>query len=734
MSYLTGDPLAVRIRIAFGAAVADDPDTWEWTDVTEWWHVPDEVTITWGRSSGAGQAEHSTLSLTLKNDGRFTAYNGMSPYWPYVETWVPIAFDIDLGDGAGWRNRFSGFVQKWPLTLPGGSSRMALAKIEAVGVLARLGRGNPPARSAMYRTIRRASVAYWPMEEGSGATIAGSAFSGHAPLTVQGGTLAFADLEQLELTNGDLQFGTGRLADISGGARMSAVLAPEVIAACSGPDGWTANTWIQVQDSSTLSGPIVVMEVETPGGTYVRWQVVVDPTISPTFGTHIVAIDQDGAATTVASDSGIFTSLFGYDLSVWQESPGTIRAGLWWWHPTSSWTVTGTISGTTAPPTRVWINRSGATCTVPLPVGHLAINADHPTPFFVSQVDSNSGVGLHYGTFAGFLYEPADLRLPRLGEEDGVRIAVPTLPAGDETPRMGSQRAGTPVQLYQECETTDGGLLYEADFGLAYLPRVLRYNPEVALLLDASQGQLGLPFEPAGDDQLLRNRVTVERVGGASETAEDQDSVVRQGEIERPVTVNTPTDDGLAEIAAWWLHLSTVREPRYPSVPINLSSRRELAVSWVQCRPGSRMQVINPPRQAVPGVIDQLIVGATETFRGRRSWRAVLNVEPASPWFVFVLGDSVFGRLDTKGSALATAAAASDTELLVATTSPYRRWITTAERPDDFPLMVSVAGVPVQVTAISGTVSPQTFTLAAPLGWDMPEGIGVRISRQAVPT
>jgi hypothetical protein len=48
--------------------------------------------------------------------------------------------------------------------------------------------------------------------------------------------------------------------------------------------------------------------------------------------------------------------------------------------------------------------------------------------------------------------------------------------------------------------------------------------------------------------------------------------------------------------------------------------------------------------------------------------------------------------------------------LSVNTAAGKRRWTTTA---DDYPLYLSVGGLPVRATACSGTSNPQTFTVDA---------------------
>jgi hypothetical protein len=712
MSYLTGDSLAVRIRIAFGAAIAADPSTWTWTDVTAWWHTPDDVRIGWGRSSGAGQAETSTLALTLKNtDGRFTAYDPRSPYWPNVRKWTPIEYDINLGDGAGWRNRFSGYIRKLPLTWPGASPFMALAPIEAVGVLGRIGRGNPPERSAMRRTIpATGAIAYWPIEDGADSSEVGSAHPGHDPLSITG-PVSFAPIESWADSRGyEVRYGTAALADVSAGAVLSASVPPSVTAATATASGWTVAVAADVGNLPALSTDLVLLEVYTPGGTFVRWRML----LTKTNRTQIIGYTAGGTATWVVDDPSSFGAMVPHNMTVFQDGVGVVRAGFSW-SSVGGYEGTGSVAGTVAGVTGVSVNPTAVTSTEPVPVGHLAVWPGHDLP----AVDIRDGkvilalfgfswTGIVTGA-SGPTGERATTRLARLAAEDGIAITVPAVASADQV-MMGVQHPGTSVALYQQCETADLGLLYEHRFGLGYLPRVARYNSPATLIIDAAAGQLGMPFDPVDDDRMLRNLWTVERIDGSSAVAADQESIEFQGPVEGTVPggVNLAKDADLPGQAAWRLRLSTVQEPSYPSVSINVAAHRELAAAWCACKPGSRIQVVNPPAQNVPGVVDQVIVGATETYRGRLSWRVTLNVEPAAPWDVAEVDGEQ--RVPADGSTLAVGVSSSATSMQLSSTAANGGWTTD---PADFPLPVRIGGEQVTVSSITGTGLTQTATITA---------------------
>jgi len=74
------------------------------------------------------------------------------------------------------------------------------------------------------------------------------------------------------------------------------------------------------------------------------------------------------------------------------------------------------------------------------------------------------------------------------------------------------------------------------------------------------------------------------------------------------------------------------------------------------------------------------------------------------------VGDSQLGRLASGGSTLHQAYNSSATSLLV-DSSATPLWTTSATFPADFPFDIDVAGERMTVTAITGSSSPQTFTV-----------------------
>jgi hypothetical protein len=149
---------------------------------------------------------------------------------------------------------------------------------------------------------------------------------------------------------------------------------------------------------------------------------------------------------------------------------------------------------------------------------------------------------------------------------------------------------------------------------------------------------------------------------------------------------------------------------------------------------GDRAEVTTnlPVRLQATGV-DQIAFGYTEVLTSH-TWDWVANTTPASQYYVFEIGDSIFGRLDTAGSALTVAYDSNDTPVSVATDSGSNPWVNSTDHASAFPFCVQAAGEVVAVTAITGATSPQTFTVTRSHNGvvkSQTAGTDVRLSRTA---
>jgi hypothetical protein len=102
-----------------------------------------------------------------------------------------------------------------------------------------------------------------------------------------------------------------------------------------------------------------------------------------------------------------------------------------------------------------------------------------------------------------------------------------------------------------------------------------------------------------------------------------------------------------------------------------------------------------------------MVLGFTEGLGGKH-YAMEFNAVPASPYDVIILDDLVYGRLDTDGSTLAAGVSSGATALSVATAGSFPLWTTDS---GDFPFDIAIAGERVTVTNITGSSSPQSFTV-----------------------
>lgn len=192
--------------------------------------------------------------------------------------------------------------------------------------------------------------------------------------------------------------------------------------------------------------------------------------------------------------------------------------------------------------------------------------------------------------------------------------------------RMGPQPDKTFVELIQEVEDIDRGLIVEArDFyGLKYRNRVSLQNQSVAVTLDYTAGTIADTLQPVFDEMLVRNNISITRQNGSTFVSTLNTGSLSMnappngiGNYPFSLTVNCFSDTQIANIAVWILTVGTVNDYRYPSIPVNMArlavANIFAAVPALDC--GDRIQVINAPTDRLPSAtIDQLAFGFDETI------------------------------------------------------------------------------------------------------------------------
>lgn len=530
------------------------------------------------------------------------------------------------------------FAPSWNET-----ARDARMKLVAVGPLASMGQGDEPLRSSLFRDLSTKDnvVAYWPMEDGSGATSLASGKVGHLPMVFEGavtlgGYSGFVASQPIPTFNAP----GGSLASYAIG------IVPPYTAV---PDQ-RLMALVKVPASGvTVSERALLTSYTT--GTAAKWVIGV----LPAGDLRLTVFDRAGGS---VLDSGLLGfAINGRDciLSLWLSQVG---ANIDW--QVSTWDITGAtaaIGATLAGRTYGRFTHGQAGPSFDLAgtaVGHLAI----------LNGDVHSIWDLMGSSLIAWAGETAAVRMGRLTNEAGVEFMLIGDPEDSEL--VGPQGTSTLLTLLDEAADVDLGRFGERRDhpSLRYRTRATLYNQAPALVLDMSTGCIANPFDPPLDDQSTRNDVTVNRTGGSSYR------VVADAEVRYPASVplNLYSDTQLRDQATWRLHLGTVDEHRIAALEIEMEHHPELLAAILDLEDGDLVRITNPPPGLGPGPLDLIALGWSDAITDD-TWRVQINCAPGSPWTVGVISDGADEqRLDTDGSTIAhNFDAGTDTTLVVAT-------------------------------------------------------------------
>lgn len=593
--------------------------------------------------------------------------------------------------------RFWGEIPSWPVKWDI-SGRDVYVPLQAAGPLRRLGQGAAPLRSAIYRSmiVAPSIIAYWPGEDGTGATSVASGLDGSLGATGSmivkgspnfGSNTEFPGSEPIAAMNGGVFVGNIRNHVFS-------------------PTAGIQFRFIGVIPTGTPNTAVIARIFDR--GTAYRF----DLTYLTGGSLSLTSWDVDG---NLLSSSGIigFTvddRLLRFSIELKQNgsgvdySFGVIQAG----DPTAGY-FAGTFSlQTIGAPSQIVINPKSMLTDAA--IGHISYQNTITTMFDVrTQIN-------------GYIGETAGRRFQRLCREEGISSSF----EGDldATTPMGTQRPLPILDLLAECATVDGGQLFEPRnlLGLAFRTRESMQSQPAALQVPYASV---VDLEPVDDDQQTRNDVTAARPGGSTARAvltsgdlSTQDPPNGVGRYDTQIETNVADDTLLPDAAGWLLHLGTVNEPRYPTIEVEQANPRIAGSSTtlaqlVALDIGDRLEVSTLPAWLAPEIISQLVVGWSEELRQRTRSLAMVCV-PASPYAVprygpvgttVALARPVNGRYSTATTTLVGAQTTTSTSWSISTPAPGVRWTTD---PAMFPMDWMMAGERVTVTSITGTGTTQT--------------------------
>ena len=603
--------------------------------------------------------------------------------------------------------RHVGEVSSWPQTwdLSGADVR---ARITSSGILRRLSQGASPLQSALTRHIANSPNVrgYWPCEEESDATSFSSPLAGVVPglplgaptLAADGGWLGSEPLPTWQsagfratippyASSGELFAGALYAMPVAGTANNANLIAV-------GFSGGTisraiieyrtgGSLAIKLMDRSNAIAQNSAFAFNFDGDRFFAW----------------LALTQNGA--------NIDWKICAIELNAGNYSPtqvvgtGTTAAQTFG----SANSVTAGVEGD---------NNTSLSLSTAVTIGHVTVSSGVQYPF-------RSDISYAYPALVGWFAEGAPFRITRLCREEGIDCQGYYADTG--TP-LGPQRPGALIDLLREAADSDMGQVYDPKgwLGIGYRSRDSRQSRAADLTLSYTGGQVAAPFEPVDDDQLVRNDVTVTRIGGSSARSQLTTGPLSTlappngvGRYDESVDLSLWRDSDAADAAGWRVHLGTSDEARYPSVSTMLHKSPSLITTYAALDVLDQLSITGLPAWLPPGPAEVMIEGYTETLTPF-TWDATFNASPAGPWRVAAQDYGEFSRLDSADSTLASAATSGATRLDVVTADGSPLWITTAGFAAQFPFNATVGGEVVTVTAIAGAVA-DTFTRTVSNGW-----------------
>lgn len=727
------------VAIAFNGDLTDpDGSSWVFTEVTTDVRVEQGVHVRHGKGDEASRSQPAHLTLTLDNRHGKYSLGGRSPYWPNVRQGTPVEVSVNRPGGVGWQTIFKGYADGFTPNYSTRPMRPGVAGLGAIGdstvtlsasgTMRRMLQGQPPVVSPMRRGLAASTgvVAYWPCEDGKGARLIASAFPGAPGMDFSG--------RMHGGSNPGLPAATPRLAESEVFVCSNPLLLVND-SECYGtvPDYPVGSpNVIQLRflidvpapglDDRSGAGNVIIGLITTgdPSFWELRYKAngIINVRAWRNFTTTTGGLDADYAFNVNGKRGQMGLTLTQSGTSVnWQVDLLEVGA-------TGAGQVNGTIANATVgKATRVQTTTDGS--LVDMTLGHIVVR----------KVARNAAENIrHLNAWTG---ENVGERLLRLTQEN-VLPYVQYDPPGPFYPTisdlMGPQPAGTVLDLYRDCETTDQGILWDGvNPGLSYTTKRYREGGPSGtgapkLVLDAAQGHVGLPFAPVHDDAYRVNRAAAARREGASAVYEDAGPPTGGplgwgivGRYEDSLTTGCRDDTALVQYAGWMVGQGTVEGYRYPRLSLDLVATPQFLAGWLTVIPGDRVDVLNVSavNPAAPAEDLPLAVEGYEQTITSTTWTVTMNTSLWRRWAVACVAAETVGgagdprpeltaRVDTDGTVIATLTAVGQTTLTVDVTAGPQ-WST---NPGDYPLTLNVGAVAVRATACSApSGARQTFTI-----------------------
>lgn len=651
-----------------------------------------------GRQNEGESTKPAKCSFTVDNSTGIFSPGEFSSIAPYNRIGSYVHVEVTLNGSTWWQlfiGEVAGIQPVWNL-----DGTVQEAEIECAGTLRRLN-GITPKQSLARRFFSNIHptdvVGYWPMEEEKGADNFEVADWHYSALPV---TMGILSGEPKFASNSD--FVSSEPICVLNGAQMEANLSGNY----STFGKYQLSFFVSVPESG--SDNTIPLAMMIPGSDSSLG--VIEVNYNSSSSVEIRGRNKTGG-TVYAQSAGI--ALPGkpgmLTVQLVQVTGTTVSVNVFFNQ------VDGTTGGVTLSTMTSTILGTVRQLRIGSPTYHKSVAIGH---VILRLATLNTSADFLNGV-TGFSGESTSARFQRTCAESGISYGS----SGTVTWFMGPQRPISVLDNVRETETLQRGIVYDGTTSGLYMRGSDAFeNQAASITLDATGGELAVPFEVLNDDYGRCNVAEAKDINGSTVTVNQTQGNLKPsdvGEYQSTRSINRSPGSTLRsqDFAGWMLSHGTVEGYRYPSVTVDLRRNPSLAADVLALRPGARVDVENV-HLVLPGhPLDtlRLTVQGVQHSVGPERWLVTLYTTPFEPNDIFVVaaesGDTgeFLGRVETEGSTLSAGASAGATSLSVATPGSIL-WTT---RADDFPLTVYVGGVPVTVTNVSGTSSPQTFTVSA---------------------
>jgi hypothetical protein len=703
----------VRVELEFdGTGITGYTAGVAWQDVTVF--VDGDVLINRGLSPNASSrlAEPASVELQLLNDDfRFSVDDPRSLLFGRIGRGTKLRVRVVYNSGLSTSTRFTGKIRRLPSTPDDRHGDLKVTvTVQASGVLGDFDLVDGVGESPLSRHFRSVSglLGYWSLEDGGENAEGGASFGswpvGAGRVTVTGGRMGDRDAT-LVASDPVPALGTARL-------RAATKRSPFI--------GTTGNAWTLMAHMvipTSIPTTSSAVAVECNGSAH-DWYIQVkdDGTAALVIG------DINGA---LIGSSSPTTDFRGQSVRfrVAAEQSGTDVTWSW------SYLVEGATAGVSLGSGTLTAYTNGRPKAVTWNFD--GVDAGDVVVAHVAVLDGVVSVTAGAEAFAGHAGENAAARVVRLATEAGTGAFTDPITS---TTLLGPQRRAPAGQLLEDVVDCDGMVFDQrTQLALTYLGFAARVDPTEVVI---PYSDLALPVRVEPSDARVVNDVTVTRAGGAAARVEVTDGplgVTALGRKDTAVTLNLFRDSQPVHHANLMTVIGTWPEPRIPAVSIDVytaSTATRTAVLDGSLDIGARMVLPGLPAALGGQELRQILEGYTERL-SRVGWWWTGYGSPAGPFDWVVLDDPVLGRIDQGASTLAAAVTSTATTLSVAFVGPP--WGRAADGVS-FPFDLLLGGVErVTVLAITGTTSPQPFTVVRGVGGKQQAhviGAEVRLFRQ----